>query len=314
MSAGHGQTGLLAERQPPHVRATPRSDPVELAASAARLHAAGLGWNENGRPDLGIRALRAGLKLVGGAVGHPAVRDVRGRLLVSLAWAEAERGRVGLGFRLLDEAVPLLPPDELPVLLAQRALLLERTGRTEPALRQYDEAVALLSEQSHPLDLVKALNNRSVLHQQVGQLRSARADLRRCAQIAARHSLDLLAAVCRVNLGCLDVLAGDLPSALSAFTLARAEYERLMPGRLPSLAVERARGLVAAGLFTEADRELAGAVDGATRQRLGYTLADALQVRAEAALIAGRPAAAAEWARLPGRASADGTTPAGRVG
>ena len=275
-------------------------DPVLLAERAARLHATGLAWNETSRPDLGIRTLRAGLRLVGrGAAGtHPAVTDIRGKLLTSLAWAEAERGRVDLGFRLLDEAVPLLPAEERPVLLAQRALLLERTGRTDLALRQYDEAVALLSEQSHPLDLVKALNNRSVLHQEAGHIRLARADLRLCGQIAARHGLDLLAAICRVNLGCLDVLAGDLPSALSAFSLARAEYERLAPGRLPSLAVERARALVAAGLFTEADRELATAVHQAARQGLGYTGADALQVRAEAALLGGRPAAAAEWARL----------------
>jgi hypothetical protein len=54
---------------------------------------------------------------------------------------------------------------------------------------------------------------------------------------------------------------------------------------------------VAAGLFTEADHELAYAAEQAAGQRLSHTYADALQVRAEAALLAGRAQAAAQWAR-----------------
>jgi hypothetical protein len=269
------------------------------ATRAARLHAAGLASNENSRPGLAIRQLQAGLRLVdGGTVAaDPALAEIRGRLLVSLAWAEAERGRVKRGFHLLDEAEPLVSAAERPVLLAQRALLLERTGRNDLALEQYDEAVALLNEQSHPLDLVKALNNRSMVHKEAGRIRLARADLQRCLQIAARHRLTLVAAICRTNIGSLDVLAGDLPSALRAFSVARLEYQALAPGRLPALAVERARALVAAGLFVEADQELAAAADQAAQQRLGYTYAEAVQVRAEAALLAGQSQAAATWAR-----------------
>ena len=202
------------------------------------------------------------------------------------------------GFRLLDEAEQHIALAQRPVLLAQRGLLLKRSGRNGLALPQYDEAVALLTERSSPLDLVKALNNRSLVHLEAGHILLARADLRRCGQVAARNGLALHAALARVNLGCMDVLAGDLPSALGAFAAARAEYELLAPGRLAALAVERARALLAAGLFTEADRELADAAERAAAQRLSYTYADAVQVRAEAALLAGRATAAAQWARL----------------
>ena len=65
---------------------------------------------------------------------------------------------------------------------------------------------------------------------------------------------------------------------------------------MASLAVERSRGLLAAGLFSAADRELADAADQAAAQQLSYTAADAAQVRAEAALLAGQPDAAAQWA------------------
>jgi hypothetical protein len=285
------------QRFPSDVPAVP---PADRSERAARMHAAALVSSDDGHPAAAVRQLRAGLRLIGPDPGgdSPAVAHVRGRLLISLAWAESERGRVDIGFRLLDEAERHVPPDQRPILLAQRGLLLKRNGRNDLALRQYDEAVALLTGQSSPLDLVKVLNNRSLVHLEAGRIRLARADLRRCGQIAARHGLALHAALSRVNLGCMDVLAGDLPSALGAFAAARAEYERLAPGRLASLAVERARALVAAGLFTEADRELAGAVEQAAAQRLSHTYADAVQVRAEAALLAGRPGAAAQWARL----------------
>jgi len=270
-----------------------------LADRAARMHAAGLASSDNGRPATAVRQLRAGLRLIGSgaAAGDPAFAGIRGRLLISLAWAESERGRVDVGFRLLDEAEGQIPPAQRPILLAQRGLLLKRSGRNDLALRQYDEAVALLTEQSSPLDLVKALNNRSLVHLEAGRIRLARADLRRCGQVAARRGLALHSALSRVNLGCMDVVAGDLPSALRAFSAARAEYELLAPGRLASLAVERARALLAAGLFTEADHELASAAEQAAAQRLSYTCADAVQVRAEAALLAGRAAVAAQWAR-----------------
>ena len=269
-----------------------------LADRAARLHAAALASSDNGRPASAVRQLRAGLRLIGTAAdsGDPAVAEIRGRLLISLAWAESERGRVDVGFRLLDQAEQHITLAQRPVLLAQRGLLLKRSGRNDLALRQYDEAEALLTETS-PLDLVKVLNNRSLVHLEAGHIRLARADLHRCGQVAARHGLALHAALSRVNLGCMDVVAGDLPSALGAFAAARADYELLAPGRLASLAVERARALVAAGLFTEADRELAYAAEQAAAQRLSHTYADAAAVRAEAALLAGRAAAAAQWAR-----------------
>ena len=56
-------------------------------------------------------------------------------------------------------------------------------------LRQYDEAVDLLTGESSPLDLVKVLNNRSLVHLEAGHFRLARADLRRCGQVAAQAEL-----------------------------------------------------------------------------------------------------------------------------
>ncbi|MGN9907695.1 CHAT domain-containing protein [Phytohabitans sp. LJ34] len=251
--------------------------------------------SDHGRPATAIRQLRTGLALLAGGDGGTA-DEIRARLLLSLAWAESERGRVELGLRLLDEAEVVMVRSQRPILLAQRALLLKRRGRNDLALRHYDDAVALLRERDHPLDLVKVLNNRSLVHLEAGRVTQARADLRRCGQIAARHGLALHLTMSRVNLGCIDIAAGDLLSALRRFAECRADYETIAPGRLPILAVENARALVAAGLFREADGELAWAIEAAARQRLSHTYADAMHARAEAALLADRPVEAAALA------------------
>ena len=270
-----------------------------LADRAARLHAAALASSDNGRPAAAVRQLRAGLRLIGAAAdsGDPAVAEVRGRLLISLAWAESERGRVDVGFRLLDQAEQHITRAQRPVLLAQRGLLLKRSGRNDLALRQYDEAVALLTEAS-PLDLVKVLNNRSLVHLEAGHIRLARADLHRCGQVAARHGLALHAALSRVNLGCMDVVAGDLPSALGAFAAARADYRAAGAG-----AAGRASRWSGPGPWWRPACSPRPTASWPTRPssppRSGSATSTPTpwQVRAEAALLAGRAQAAAQWAR-----------------
>ncbi|WP_030441616.1 CHAT domain-containing protein [Actinoplanes subtropicus] len=234
--------------------------------------------------------MRAALRLADGA--GPAAR---GRVLVSLAWVESERGNVALGFRLLDEAEPLLPAGGRAVLHAQRGLMLWRKGRNGQALAEFDRAVAGLNERDAPLDLVKALNNRSIIAFEGGRAGPSREDLYRGLRIATRHDFTMMTAVIQVNLGCVAVAAGDLPAALGFFATARPAYEVVCPGRLGNLAMERSRALIAAGLFGEADRELAAAVAMSAAQSQDHIRAEALQTRAEAALLAGRPAAAAAW-------------------
>ncbi|MBM2616271.1 CHAT domain-containing protein [Actinoplanes sp. LDG1-06] len=238
-----------------------------------------------------MRRLRAALRLTG--AGDPAAR---GRVLVTLAWAEAERGRVDLGHRLLDQAEELTPEAGRPVLHAQRAALFNRNGRADLAMPWFDRAIAGLSERDDPLDLAKVLNNRGMLHLESGRAGPARDDMTRALRLCRRHGIEVGTALLEVNLACLDVVRGDLPSALGGFAAARVTYERVVPGRLPTLAVERARALVAAGLFQAADAELAFAVEQGRSQGQDNTVAEALHVRAEAALLAGRSAAAAGWA------------------
>jgi tetratricopeptide (TPR) repeat protein len=263
------------------------------ARSAEARHAAGVAASADGRPSVAVRQLRIALREAGTG---PAAAHLRGRILISLAWAEAERGNVELGFSLLDEAAPLIPAALRGVLHGQRGLLLRRTGRDRLALAEYDAAIASMRERSEPEDLAKALSNRALVHLAAGQVGLARADLSRSAQIAGRRGLGLPAAAATHNLGDLELLRGDIPASLRSYRAAERIYLTLAPGMLATLGIDRARALLAAGLYGEADRELALAMDQAERQRLSHIYADALLARAEAALIGGRPGAARHWA------------------
>jgi CHAT domain-containing protein/tetratricopeptide (TPR) repeat protein len=267
------------------------------AERAATLHAEGQAATANMRPLLGARLLRAALRHLDGHPDTAATRRLRGRVLVSLAYAEADQGHVDLGWRLFAEAEPLLPPDERGVLFSQRALLLTRTGRDEAAIAEYGVAIAVLREQSQPEVLARTLLNRGNLYLSGARVGLARADLRRCVQVATRHGFTRILPVATHSLAYLDYLAGDLPAALRTYHAVADEYAKVKPGLLPVLALDRARALTAAGLFGEADRELATALEQFGRHQLGQDYAEAQLARAETALLAGDPVAARAWAR-----------------
>jgi CHAT domain len=269
-----------------------------VAERAAALRAEGQAATADNRPVRGARLLRTALRLLaaGPDTDAAATAELRGRILVSLAYAEAEQGHVELGWRLLDEAEPLLTGRHKGLAVSQRALLCMRTGLDEAAIEQYDRGLALLREESEPADVARALLNRGHLHLVRGRLRPARADLRRCAEVSARHGLSRILPIAVHNLGYLEYLAGDVPAALRTYREVAEQYAAVKPGMLPVLALDRARALIAVGLFAEADRELAFAVDQFRRRRLQQDHAEALLARAEAALLAGGERAAGRWA------------------
>src|SRR5262249_6306390 len=153
----------------------------------------------------------------------------RGRILVSLAYAEAEQGNITEGWRLLDEAEALVPPRERGVLFSQRALLFIRTGQDRAAGEQYDRALAVLREASEPQDLARALLNRGNLHLSRGEVGLARADLRRCAEVSARNGLGRILPVATHSLGYLDYLIGDIPAALRTYRAVASRYADVKP-------------------------------------------------------------------------------------
>ena len=282
---------------------------AESRAQEARQR--GLREGNAGRPAVGARHARAGLRHLGwaedgtqpdGVQLHEAHHALAARLLGILAGWESKQGRTEYGLRLLDRAGILASADERGVLLLQRGLMFMRTWRVEAALRALDEAVALLEGMpAETANLATALLNRSYAHLNVGHVRRARADLAWCRRVAVDHGHDLIAAKAVHNLGYCDLLAGDVPAALQLFSEAADAYRQSAPGNLPVVAMDKARALLAVGLADDAARELDGAMASFRRQRLDYDLAEAELARSEAALAAGEQADAKRWAAAAGR-------------
>jgi len=263
--------------------------------AARTLLAGGIAANEEMRPRAGRRKLRAALRVLGAPAGTDG-RQLRSRILVSLAMAESEVGDTLAGLARLDEARPDLAPEQRGLFHAQRAILLRRTGRDEQAAAEYAAALAIVDERADPVAAAKIHMNRAVLHIAAARLSEARADLAETRRLAGLAGDEVTAAKALHNLGYVDYVAGDLPAALATYAEVETAYERLARGVLPMLSLDRARVLLAAGLATEADRELADAIPALHRQESQQDEAEGLLARAEAALLGGRPGDAAELA------------------
>jgi tetratricopeptide (TPR) repeat protein len=280
------------------------SSQADRAASRAReAYQRGLRAGGSGRPAVGARHLRAGLALLGWDEEQPGGRQVReadrafaARLLISLAHLEAEQGRTEYGLALLDRAEDMTAAHDRGILFSQRALLLLRTWRISEALRCFDEAVPLLEGRPDKVWLARLLLNRGVLYLNTGAVLRARADLSWSQRLAADLGHSLIAAKAAHNLGCCDLLAGDIPAALRLFNVAADSFQGCAPDWLPVVAADKARALLAVGLADDAVGELGHAIASFRRQRLDQDLAQAELGLAVAALAAGTPAVARRWA------------------
>ncbi|GFJ89445.1 CHAT domain-containing protein [Phytohabitans rumicis] len=184
------------------------------------------------------------------------------------------------------------------MIAAQRGLLYMRARRPAEALAALDAAVRLLDE-SEPEYICRPLLNRGIMHMQRGALAAARADFSRCTDIAGRHGLDMLAAKASHNLGYLSLLSGALPRALREMDTVRATLSDQSPIHAAIYHIDRAQVLLAAGLWREADEDLALAVDLFRGAKAPQDQAEAELARAQVALLEERYADAR---RLAGRA------------
>ncbi|MEZ0112497.1 tetratricopeptide (TPR) repeat protein [Catenulispora sp. EB89] len=284
-----------------------RARPSALV-EAGRLHRLGVEAAALGRPAVAARHLRKALRLLGVPLGARPVaawesapspdRDVvAARILTSLAHAEAEQGRTSLGFALLVRCEPLVASADRGKFFGQRGLLLLRTGRARAALADFDLAVGLIDAEREPVEMARVLLNRTVARMETGAFAGARSDSERCLELARAADRPLLAVKALHNLGCCDLIVGDVPAALRTIGEAADGFAVLSPSWRPVAVVDIARALLLAGLATDAAAELDTAIGLFRGQRMSQDRAEAEAVRAEASLLAGDARAAREWAR-----------------
>jgi len=111
--------------------------------------------------------------------------------------------------------------------------MLLRTGRTAEARPAWTPPSPGWRPSDHHPVLARTLLNRAWLHLGAGRIRDGREDLDRCASVAARYGLHLIAAKVWHNRGYCDLLDGDVPAALSCFTRAEELYHEYGPGFVP---------------------------------------------------------------------------------
>lgn len=266
---------------------------------ARALRARGLTAMDHGQPQLAARELTRALRVAEAAPGEQERAPVIAHVLITLANAEFELSGLDAALDRLSSAADVVDTYELEPLRVlvhgQRALLLLRSGRLAESVTEFDIAGDFFGDAA-PIDRCAVLLNRAVANVEAGVFAAARADLRRCAEEAARADLPLLQLKATHNLGYVEFLVGRLPRALQLMD----EAFRMDPSVSPGIALQgRARVLAEAGLVREADDVLAEAATIFRRDRLTQDLAQTELDRARCALINGDVPAAR---RLAGRA------------
>ena len=274
------------------------TDPL---ARAAELHRAALAENDAGRPVAANRLLSRALVLLTGTArvderAADALSDVAAELAARIVLSKAKAAAEVAG---LDEAMSWVGAAaelatrrslrSLEVSIAnQRGILLLRFGDSQGALREFQRAEDHLAA-APAIDACKVLLNRAVARLDRGDLAAARADLGRCAELAARSELPTQRAMAEHNLGYVEFLAGNLVDALRVMQSSRRP-EAGIPIGVSYL--DEARVLLEAGLTGDADRALAQASQLFRRDKVTQDLAEAELARAGCALLRGDPDAA----------------------
>lgn len=254
---------------------------------ARQLHQRGVAESSALRPVAAVKHLRAALfALDQVADGSAEVITLRAQILITLAKAESELHGVSSGLAVLDDVEGLLrvspQPGVLVALCNQRGVLNIRSGKLRRAIAEFDEAEQWFAE-APALERANVLLNRASAAMMLGDLRSARDDLERCAAVAERGELPLLRYMSVHNLGYLRFLLGDLPGALRTMQAAGSLGIEIKGIAL----LDRARVLAEAGLSVSADETLAEAASIFSRDRMSQDLAEAELARAECALVRG---------------------------
>ncbi len=234
---------------------------------------------------------------------------IRVRALCSRATVDLETsGRFEAGWARLDEADHVVTAGglhELRVpLQGARAYLLLRAGRTEEAMAAFRQADEWW-DQADGRDHSQLLLNRGSLALEIGSLAAAEEDFCRCEAEALEVGRVVIAQKARHNRGHLAFLRGDLPTALrlmgspvSVDDPTGAVADLL---RDPIVAIDRARALVEAGLWAEADDLLAGAVADLARAERSQDEGEARLAWSRVALLSSDLDLASEQADLAAR-------------
>lgn len=270
-----------------HARAE-RDWPAE--ARAWRAH--GTAARDLGRLAEAMASLRTAIRRAERHGAAVAAAEAR----MSLAYVLMEKGSTRAALAQADRAAQGLKGLPAARVLMQRALILQRSGRTTEALDCYRRSLPMLRRHADHLHEARLRNNRGLLHLYCGDLDAAEADLTRAAALSAELGQNILEANARWNLGFLAARRGDVPAALRMYDTTEAIYRRSgVPA--PELLLTRGELLLSVGLLGEARATAGRAVEELHAAGNRSLLPEALVLLAQAALAMGDTDSARDAAR-----------------
>ena len=270
-------------------------DEADAAVAAARAahdavagsmghRAAGLALRELGDLVAAETRVRAAVRLAARDGAEQAAAEAR----MSLAFVLLEQGRTRAALTAADRAADALRGLPAARLATQRALILLRSGRLEPALAAFGEVIPVLRRHGDDLWEARALNNRGLLHTYRGEWAAAQTDLTRARNLHAEHGREKFAADVDWNLGFIAARLGDAPTALAHYDRAEPVLlEHGMPS--PSFLLDRCELLLTVGLTAEALQHASRAVDALRATGQAADLAEGQLMLARATLAANQP-------------------------
>lgn len=246
-----------------------------------------------GRHERALALVERGRRLT----GDP---DLLALLDGTAAYAEVERGHLAVARELCDAALARVASDPVRgIILGQRGVVLTRQGQVDAALADFDAAVQRLS--ARPEYRGRFLLNRGNLHLERGEVVAAGQDYAGAVAAFEEAGLATQRAKAENNVGYVLMLTGDLVGALAAMARARRHLAGLSPVSRAIGLIDHAEALFLAGLASEGEAELRGAIDLLTRARARRPAADARYALARH-LAADDPRTAARLAGVAGRA------------
>ncbi len=265
--------------------------PEDPAAEVIARRALGRALRPLSGPREAISVLQEAVRI---AERHRLPRE-SAEVRLTYATALADLGRVDAALAQCERAATLARDHQPGQVLAQRAMILCRAGRSEEALADFARAVPLLKAAGDVDYQCLVYTNRGNVFAYLGRLTAAERDFTTGLVLARafgmRHHVDFLTG----NLGFLALRRGDIPTALRAFDAGLAEGQRYSTFTMTQ---DRAEALLLAGLAAESRRSLEARIDDVATAGFAVDVAEWRLMLARAALAEGDAPAALSYARM----------------
>ena len=265
----------------------------DLESASVAERALGLAAKELGD----LAAAQAHLKEAVALARRAGLGVREGEARMSLSFVLALRGRTNQALEEAEVATGLLSGCEGARVEAQKALIFQRLGRLDEAMRSYRVAADTFSRLGHRAEVARVCTNRGILHAYRGHFPAAEADLRAAQDMYAALGLEVAAAEVRHNLGFVAARRGDVPAALACYDAAAGEFQRLGVAR-PAALLDRCEALLQVRLVGEGRMLAQAAVDQLEAAGMRFDLNEARLVLAQAALLDGDHSLARRVAQL----------------